>query len=165
MHSIKGFLLWILSITSPSLISLEWDTLQPRLVRFSPACHWVTPLATKLGSWRFGEPQLPLYTPGVQLANKQPSQCFQAKEGTAPKTPFRNATLNISPTRRLETRGVSSTELESTEDCLFLKYIFMLIDMCDTHYDGHDSVYIPGRLGEKKNLPVIVWIHGYLLAP
>ena len=27
------------------------------------------------------------------------------------------------------------------------------------------SVYIPGSLGEKKNLPVIVWIHGSLLAP
>ena len=33
------------------------------------------------------------------------------------------------------------------------------------NYDGRASVYIPGNLGEKKNLPVIVWIHGYLLAP
>ena len=33
------------------------------------------------------------------------------------------------------------------------------------NYDGRASVYVPGNLGEKKNLPVIVWIHGYLLAP
>ena len=33
------------------------------------------------------------------------------------------------------------------------------------YHDGRSSVYVPGGLGEKKNLPVIVWIHGYLLAP
>ena len=27
-----------------------------------------------------------------------------------------------------------------------------------------DSVYIPGNLGEKQDLPVIVWIHGYVPA-
>ena len=75
----------------------------------------------KTGSWRFREPQLPLYTPGVQLANKQPSECLQAGLGTAHKTPFR--VPNTSPTRRFETRSVDSTQLE---DCLFLKYIFML---------------------------------------
>ena len=32
------------------------------------------------------------------------------------------------------------------------------------YYDGRASVYIPDSLGEKKDLPVIVWIHGYLLA-
>jgi carboxylesterase type B len=31
------------------------------------------------------------------------------------------------------------------------------------YYDGHPSVYVPGGLGEKKNLPVVFWIHGYLL--
>ena len=81
------------------------------------------------GSRRFREPQLPSYTPGVQLANKQPSECLQAGIGTAPKTSFRNAVPDTSPIRRLETRdslGVSG----DSEDCLFLKYIFMLIDMC-----------------------------------
>jgi hypothetical protein len=33
------------------------------------------------------------------------------------------------------------------------------------YYEGRPSVFIPGGLGEKENLPVIVWIHGYLLAP
>ena len=76
----------------------------------------------KTGSQRFREPQLPSYTPGVQLANKEPPQCFQAGMATAPKTPFRNT----SPTKRFETRSDSSTELESSEDCLFLKYIFIV---------------------------------------
>ena len=86
---------------------------------------------TKTGSQRFREPQLPSYTPGVQLANKQPSQCPQAGFGTAPKSPFRNGVPNTSPTRRFETRSDSSTELESSEDCLFLKYIFTLIAVCN----------------------------------
>ena len=74
------------------------------------------------GSRRFREPQVPSYTPGVQLASKQPPECFQAPGfGNAPKTPFRNAVPNTSPTRRFETRSVSSNELESSEDCLFLK--------------------------------------------
>ena len=33
------------------------------------------------------------------------------------------------------------------------------------YYDGRASVYVPGGLGEKKNIPVVFWIHGYLLAP
>ena len=39
---------------------------------------------------------------------------------TDPKTPFRNT----SPT--FETLGDSSTDLESSEDCLFLKYMFIV---------------------------------------
>ena len=74
------------------------------------------------------ELQLPSYTPGVQLANKQPSMCFQAGVGLAPKTPFRNAVPNTNSTRRLETRS-GLTELTGSEDCHFLKYIFELIDM------------------------------------
>ena len=85
-------------------------------------------LHKKTGSRRFREPELPSFTPGVQLANKQPSECFQAAPGAAPNTPFRNAVPNTSPTRRLSAR---STDSEGSEDCLFLKYIFMLIDMCD----------------------------------
>ena len=82
----------------------------------------------KTGSRRFSEPQLPSYTPGVQLANKQPSECFQAGVGTAPKTPFRNAVPNLNTSLT----SVNSTELaiEGSEDCLFLKYIFMFIDIC-----------------------------------
>ena len=32
------------------------------------------------------------------------------------------------------------------------------------YYVGCASVYVPGSLEENKNLPVILWIHGYLLA-
>jgi hypothetical protein len=64
------------------------------------------------------------YTTGVQLASKQPPQRFLARVVTAPKTwtPFCNDVPNTSPTttRRFETRSVSTTELESSEICLFL---------------------------------------------
>jgi Carboxylesterase family len=76
------------------------------------------------GSRRFRDPQLPSYTPGVQIANKQPSECLQAGIGTAPKTPFRNT--DTSPTETRVSLGVSG----GSEDCLFLKYIFTLIDIC-----------------------------------
>ena len=33
------------------------------------------------------------------------------------------------------------------------------------YYDGCASVYAPGDLGEEKDLPVIFYIHGYLLTP
>jgi hypothetical protein len=51
------------------------------------------------------------------------------------------------------------TELESSETrkCLFPE--------ARLHVDGRASVYVPGGWGEKKNLPVIFWIHGYLLTP
>ena len=70
----------------------------------------------RTGSLRFREPQLPSYTPGVQLANKEPPECWQAGMGTAPKTPFRDTSL--------KTRA---TEPESSEDCLFLKYIIFIL--------------------------------------
>ena len=79
----------------------------------------IIPYQCWTGSQRFREPQLPLYTPGVQLANKHPPECLQAKGGTAPKTPFRNADSSL--IRRLETR-VDSGLSAGSEDCLFLKY-------------------------------------------
>ena len=78
-------------------------------------------LTVRSGSLRFREPQLPLYTPGVQLADKAPPECWQAGMGRAPKTPFRDTS---SLTKRLETRAI---EPESSEDCLFLKYIIFIV--------------------------------------
>lgn len=73
---------------------------------------------------RFRSPRPPQTTGGVQPANKQPPQCWQAEEGTAPTTPFGNSTVhNINLTRRLGTRSIDSSIPESSEDCLFLKYI------------------------------------------
>ena len=85
------------------------------------------------GSRRFRGPQPPSYTPGVQLANKQPSECFQASSGTAPESPFRNiSSTRPAPSRRLEARTprVDLSMRESSEDCLFLKYIFRSVEMC-----------------------------------
>ena len=79
-------------------------------------------LTVRSGSLRFREPQLPSYTPGVQLADKAPPECWQAEMGRAPKTPFRDTSLTI---KRFETRAI---EPESSEDCLFLKYIIFIVD-------------------------------------
>ena len=134
MLNTKEFLLWIQSTTRPIRDSLEYDTLQRLLVRFTPLHLSFTlrshSLSLTTGSLRFREPQLPSYTTGVQLANTQPSQCFQAGEGTAPKTPFRNANYTVpytSLTRRLETRSIDVTVPGTSEDCLFLKYLFRSI--------------------------------------
>ena len=85
-------------------------------VAFIQAVYQFRVITLKTGSRRFREPQLPSYTPGVQLANKGPPMCWQAGMATAPKTPFRN-TIVSSNTKRLETRD----EPDSSEDCLFLK--------------------------------------------
>ncbi|KAF8801557.1 alpha/beta-hydrolase [Phlegmacium glaucopus] len=98
--------------------------------------------AAPTGFLRFREPQLPSYTPGVQLANKQPSQCLQAVVGATPKSPFRNVDSTIPNTKRLQNRNLDVSLPEASEDCLFL------------------NVYVPGNFGERKNLPVVVWIHG-----
>ena len=98
--------------------------LQPRLVwvlriQVEYCCF----LTVRSGSLRFREPQLPSYTPGVHLADKAPPECWQAGMGRAPKTPFRD-TSPTAPTKRFETRAI---EPESSEDCLFLKYIIFIV--------------------------------------
>ncbi|KAJ7190775.1 Alpha/Beta hydrolase protein [Mycena pura] len=60
---------------------------------------------TKLpGNLRFRAPQPPAKVTGVQLANTQPNECFQASSG-------------LSPTNPLETRA---SQVVPSEDCLFL---------------------------------------------
>ncbi|KDR78749.1 hypothetical protein GALMADRAFT_63744 [Galerina marginata CBS 339.88] len=86
--------------------------------------------APPTGSRRFSAPAAPATTSGVQLANAEPSTCLQAAQGVAPTTPFR-----VGP-------SVHTRDVEASEDCLFL------------------NVYVPGNLGQKKNLPVVFWIHG-----
>ncbi|PPQ80632.1 hypothetical protein CVT25_001638 [Psilocybe cyanescens] len=88
--------------------------------------------APPTGSNRFRAPALPATTPGIQQANVQPPGCFQATGGNSPTTPFRVAQKN----------SARAVDLGSSEDCLFL------------------NVYIPGNLGQKRNLPVVFWIHG-----
>ncbi|KAF5358811.1 hypothetical protein D9758_008542 [Tetrapyrgos nigripes] len=87
--------------------------------------------AAPLGDLRFRAPQPPANVPGVQQANTEPPECFQAFMGLSPTNPFANQTL-----------GKRQLPHDQTEDCLFL------------------NVAIPGSTIPTGELPVIVWIHG-----
>jgi carboxylesterase type B len=93
--------------------------------------------APPTGSSRFKAPAAPATTPGVQVANAEPSMCFGASSGVAGTTPFR-----ASSALRREKRAADAADAGPSEDCLFV------------------NVYIPGNLGQRKNLPVVFWIHG-----
>ncbi|PPQ73249.1 hypothetical protein CVT26_015059 [Gymnopilus dilepis] len=86
-----------------------------------------------LGQRRFSAPASPIVAAGIH-ASVQPHRCLSEATGKAANNPFRT-------TSTLVNRAVEATPAES-EDCLFL------------------NVFIPGQLGQKKNLPVVVWIHG-----
>ncbi|KDR83231.1 hypothetical protein GALMADRAFT_221150 [Galerina marginata CBS 339.88] len=96
--------------------------------------------APPTGTRRFGAPAAPATTPGVQLANAEPSTCLQGGEGLAPATPFRINPHRIA--KPVTKRAMDATAVGVTEDCLFL------------------NVFIPGNLGARKDLPVIFFIHG-----
>ncbi|KAF9557104.1 alpha/beta-hydrolase [Agrocybe pediades] len=89
--------------------------------------------APPTGALRFRAPALPAFTPGIQQAHFVAPACLSAGAGTSPRSPLRAAD---SHSRREEAATLP------TEDCLFL------------------NVIIPGTLGQKKDLPVVVWIHG-----
>lgn len=72
------------------------------------------PLLKYTGSLRFRAAQAPAFTPGVQPASAQPASCLQAPAGLAPMTPFRSAVVP---------RATDS--LAPSEDCLFLKYVYL----------------------------------------
>ncbi|PPQ63569.1 hypothetical protein CVT24_004866 [Panaeolus cyanescens] len=100
--------------------------------------------ASPTGNLRFSAPQPPAFIPGITVADTDPPSCLQAGFGLAPVTPFRG--LNASDPHI--GGAISSRQLidrqsaAATEDCLFL------------------NVFVPGNLGDKKNLPVVFWIHG-----
>ncbi|KJA20548.1 hypothetical protein HYPSUDRAFT_68416 [Hypholoma sublateritium FD-334 SS-4] len=106
--------------------------------------------APPTGTLRFAAPKAPEATKGVQLASAQPDRCWAASMGLQPASPFVNSTSTTnSPSARraehhIESRATNVTQAipPSNEDCLFL------------------NVFVPGKLGEKSNLPVVVWIHG-----
>ncbi|KAF8170425.1 Alpha/Beta hydrolase protein [Pholiota molesta] len=99
--------------------------------------------APPTGAARFRAARAPAATPGVQLANAQPAGCLFATMGTAPAAPIRAGASSPAP-RSLETNSLAPAvgATGPSEDCLFL------------------NVYVPGSLGSKANLPVVVWIHG-----
>ncbi|KAF9048790.1 alpha beta-hydrolase [Panaeolus papilionaceus] len=97
--------------------------------------------ANPIGPLRFSAPHPPPIIPGITIADTDPPQCPQAGFGLSPTTPFRgigpSAASSVTP-RHIFARQSANL----TEDCLFL------------------NVFVPGNLGDKKNLPVVFWIHG-----
>ncbi|PPQ80160.1 hypothetical protein CVT25_001453 [Psilocybe cyanescens] len=123
---------------APPIVNLGYAQYQGTVVqdKVTNATHTqflgVRYAAPPTGSARFRAPALPATTPGVQQANAQPSECFQASSGNSPTTPFRVGQQN----------SARAVDAGPSEDCLFL------------------NVYVPGNLGQKRNLPVVFWIHG-----
>ncbi|KAF4613472.1 hypothetical protein D9613_008005 [Agrocybe pediades] len=90
------------------------------------------------GTSRFAAPKPPLNTPAVQLAYTEPPFCYLASPwGLSDTNPF-----SRSGTALPLTPETGDFDPQSSEDCLFL------------------NVVTPGKLGDKKNLPVVVWIYG-----
>ncbi|THV05590.1 alpha/beta-hydrolase [Dendrothele bispora CBS 962.96] len=83
-----------------------------------------------VGNLRFSAPRQPAITPGIQLADTQPSSC------TSSRNPFSTARASIREGQ------IETSVMKGTEDCLFL------------------NVHIPGESRPIEGLPVIVWIHG-----
>jgi len=71
-------------------------------------------IGSSLGRFRWREPQQPAKLSGIQQADNQPNMCWQAGDGTAPVTPF--PTHDQHPQKRASP--------PSSEDCLFLKFVF-----------------------------------------
>ncbi|KAG1888688.1 Alpha/Beta hydrolase protein [Suillus subluteus] len=88
--------------------------------------------APPLGSLRWAAPQPPPTISGVQQANTQPNECYQAPLGNASTNPFENISL-------------SKRDVSQSEDCLFL----------NVYTPGSVVVATP-----SGGFPVVVFIHG-----
>lgn len=126
-------------------------------------------IATKqpLGQNRFKKPQPPAVVAGFQNATKQPTQCFQQ---------FLEGAMGASSTNPLSSLSSVSSDIQSddateiaarddpgvsSEDCLFLKYVFQLwVIIRSTYNPICNSVHVPTKPAVKGLLPVIVYIHG-----
>lgn len=110
------------------------------------------------GSLRWRAPQPPASTSGVQLANTEAPSCYnlQSGYGLAPTNPYRNESSQVvTANSRLDER---SAQVQSSEDCLFLKYNQSFFDYCKSSYMP-DRVFTPG-VNQTEPLPVLVYIHG-----
>ncbi|PPQ68679.1 hypothetical protein CVT26_002961 [Gymnopilus dilepis] len=134
------FLAAVLAAPAPPVVNLGYAQYEGATVqdKVTNATHTqflgIRYAAPPTGSLRFRAPAAPAFTAGVQQANAEPAECFQAGDGVAATTPFRFGSGSTA-SKRAAAAGPS-------EDCLFL------------------NVYVPGNLGQKKNLPVVFWIHG-----
>ena len=117
-------------------------------------------------------PQPPQTTHGVQSADRQPVQCMQSPYGSKGRTPFRgNGTSGAVSTKTVEEvlggRELEA-ELDENEDCLFLKYVYSFRVARQINFPFTNatqpilSVFVPGKLESKKNLPVVFWMHGWV---
>ncbi|KAG1875450.1 Alpha/Beta hydrolase protein [Suillus subalutaceus] len=88
--------------------------------------------APPLGNLRWAAPQPPPTITGVQQANTQPNECYQAPLGNASTNPFESISL-------------SKRDVSQSEDCLFL----------NVYTPGSVVVATP-----SGGLPVVVFIHG-----
>lgn len=97
--------------------------------------------APPTGSSRFQAPAPPLNmrSLGVQSADTQPPECFNAGQGNSISTPFRE---NSSISSSLTTKGLAKRQTAETEDCLFL------------------NVFVSGEVNPQAKMPVVFWIHG-----
>lgn len=100
------------------------------------------------GTLRWREPQLPELSAGVQLANTNPSQCWQTGGGTQPVPPF--------PLKSHTRRQAFPSPAES-EDCLFLKFVQIKLLSGGGQLTTFSVVTPASGTG---SLPVLVWIHG-----
>ncbi|KAG2358500.1 Alpha/Beta hydrolase protein [Suillus spraguei] len=87
--------------------------------------------APSVGDLRWAAPHPPSTVSGVQQANTQPNECYQATVGNSSTNPFETT--------------ISKRDVSQSEDCLFL----------NVYTPGSEVVATPGG-----GLPVVVWIHG-----
>jgi len=104
------------------------------------------------GRFRWREPQQPPKVSGIQQADNQPNMCWQAGDGSAPVTPF--PTHNEHPQKRASP--------PSSEDCLFLKFVFHRRLNIRYKLTRHTSIATP--VAGNGSLPVVVWIHGFVIS-
>ncbi|KAG1811280.1 Alpha/Beta hydrolase protein [Suillus subaureus] len=115
------------------LASLEYGTQLLRLVcPVLCSVYNANPHTKHIGNLRWAAPQPPPTIPGVQQANTQLNECYQAPLGNASTNPFGSVSL-------------SKRAVSQSEDCLFL----------NVYTPGSVVVATP-----SDGLPVVVFVHG-----
>jgi hypothetical protein len=96
---------------------------------------------------------------GVQFANTEPPICYniQAGFGLAPTNPYINESSQVATGNATSHLDKRSAQLQSSEDCLFLKYSQLFFDYYENSYRPN-SVFTPSV--NETELPVIAYIHG-----
>ncbi|KAF7343233.1 Carboxylic ester hydrolase [Mycena venus] len=103
--------------------------------------------AAPMNGLRFHAPTPPTPVTDLQQAIEQPAQCYQ------------DPSTGTSPTNPLRRRQVSNV---SSEDCLFLRYTYIMFVLREISNNGLRSVYYPSdAVGVPVGgLPTLIYIHG-----